>query len=146
MDIRSFEETELAYLQRSFMQHGISTFGRADVPNASPLYAWLALQVAKDKEILRLVLHANTRPQRPHMLFAAVQYLLFSGIQNELAEFYPNLTIEPRPREEAYPFFRSFCLQHADEIKRLVTVYSKSGHNISRYRRLKAHFNSRRFT
>lgn len=76
MDAGVFEEKELAYLQQSFTQHGISSFGRADVPNASPLYSWLAQQVALDQEMLRLVLHANTRPQRPHMLFAAVQLVI----------------------------------------------------------------------
>ena len=55
MNTSLFEETELAYLQRSFTQHGTSSFGRADVPNASPLYSWLALQAAEDREILRLV-------------------------------------------------------------------------------------------
>ncbi len=132
MDASVFEETELAYLRRSFTQHGISSFGRADVPNASPLYSWLALRAAEDREILRLVLHANTRPQRPHMLFAAVRYLLFSGIQDELAGFYPNLTTKPRPRGEAYPSFRAFCLKHADEIGRLVTVYSVQNNEVGR--------------
>jgi hypothetical protein len=95
MDV-SFEEKELTYLQQSFTLHAHLSFGRADLPNASPLYAWLALHIAEDREILRLVLHANTRPQRPHMLFAAVQYLLFSRVQDELADFYPNFTTEPQ--------------------------------------------------
>lgn len=132
MSISSSEETELAYLRQSFTQHGTSSFSRADVPNASRLYSWLALQAAEDREILRLVLHANTRPQRPHMLFTTVQYLLFSGIQDELAEFYPNLTTKPRPREEAYPFFRAFCLKHADEIKQLVTTYGVQNNEVGR--------------
>jgi Uncharacterized protein conserved in bacteria (DUF2332) len=132
MDANVFEATELAYLQQSFTHHGIASFCRADVQNASPLYAWLALQAAEDREILRLVLHANPRPQRPHLLFAAVQYLLFSGIQDELAQFYPNLTTKPRPCEEAYPHFRAFCLKHADEIRRLVTVYGVQTNEVGR--------------
>ena len=114
------------------MEHGISSFGRADAPNASPLYSWLAQRVALDQEVLRLVLHANTRPQRPHMLFAAVQYLLFSGVEDELREFYPNLTTNPRPREQAYPAFRRFCLEHADEIVRLVTTYGVQNNEVGR--------------
>src|SRR5579884_3000696 len=131
MDV-SFEEKELTHLQQSFTQHAHLSFGRADLPNASPLYAWLALRIAEDREILRLILHANTRPQRPHMLFAAVQYLLLSGIQDELAEFYPNLTAKPRPREEAYPYFRAFCLKYAGEISRLVTVYGVQNNEVGR--------------
>ncbi len=132
MDAQTLEETELAYIRQSFIHHGRFSLGRADGPNAAPLYAWLALQAAEDQEILRLVLHANTRPQRPHMLFAAVQYLLFSGVQDELAEFYPNLTANPRPREEAYPCFRAFCLRHAGEIERLVTTYGVQTNEVGR--------------
>lgn len=132
MDTQTFEETELAYLKQSFVQHGRFSFGRVDGPNASSFYSWLALHAAEDQEVLRLVLHANTRPQRPHMLFAAVQYLLFSGLQDELTEFYPSLTTNPRPREEAYPFFRAFCLKHAEEIKRLVTTYGVQNNEVGR--------------
>lgn len=132
MDISALEEADLAYLQQSFASHGRTSFGRSDVPNASALYSWLALQVAEDREILRLVLHANTKVQRPHMLFAAVQYLLFSGIQDELTAFYPNLTVQPRPCQEAYPFFRAFCLQHAGEIRRLVTTYGVQNNEVGR--------------
>lgn len=132
MDVASFEEKELAYLQQSFIQHGKYSFGREELQSASPLYSSLALRVADDREILRLVLHANTRPQRPHMLFAAVQYLLFSGVQDELVEFYPNFTTAPRPLEEAYPYFRAFCLQHADEIGRLVTAYGVQNNEVGR--------------
>lgn len=132
MNTPSLEEKELVYLQQSFTQHGIYSFGRTDGPNASPLYSWLALQAAEDREILRLVLHANTRPQRPHMLFAAVQYLLFSDIQDELAQFYPNLTTKPQPLREAYPFFRAFCLKHVDEISHLVTTHGVQTNEVGR--------------
>ena len=132
MDAQAFEETELAYLKQSFIQHGRFSFGRVDGPNASSFYSWLALQTAEDREILRLLLHATTRPQRPHMLFAVVQYLLFSGVQDELAEFYPGMTINPRPREEAYPYFRAFCLRHTGEIERLVTTYGVQNNEVGR--------------
>ena len=132
MDTPLSAEQEFAYLQQSFTQHGTFSFGRADGPNASPLYSWLALQAAEDQEILRLVLHANSRSQRPHMLFAAVQYLLFSGIQDELIDFYPNLTRKPRPLQDAYPFFRAFCLKHADKISQLVTTHGVQTNEVGR--------------
>jgi hypothetical protein len=128
----SSEETELAYLRQNFIRHANTSFGRANELSASQLYTQLALEAAEDKEILRLVLHANSRPLRPHMLFAAVQYLLFGGIQDELVEFYPNLTVKPRPCEEAYPYFRAFCLRYAEEIKRLVTTYGVQNTEVGR--------------
>jgi hypothetical protein len=66
------------------------------------------------------------------MLFAAVWYLLLRGIQDELVEFYPNLTTKPRPCEEAYPSFRAFCLKHTDEIIRLVTTYGVQNNEVGR--------------
>lgn len=52
MGTPTFEEAELAYLKQSFIYHGRYSFGRADGPNSSPLYSWLALQAAEDQEIL----------------------------------------------------------------------------------------------
>jgi hypothetical protein len=132
MDVDLSEQSELDYVQQNFTRHAVASFGRANELSSSPLYEWLALCAAEDREVLRLVLRANTRPQRPHMLFAAVQYLLLGGVQDELAEFYPNLTRKPRPREQAYPAFRAFCLKHADEIGRLVTTYGVQNNEVGR--------------
>ncbi|MBO0782170.1 MAG: DUF2332 domain-containing protein [Ktedonobacteraceae bacterium] len=141
MDASPFEEQELTYLRQSFISHGTYSFGRSDPPSASPLYSWLALQAAEDQEVLKLVMHANTRPQRPHMLFAAVQYLLLSGIQDPLRDFYPNLTEQPHPRVEAYPTFRAFCLRHAAEVRHLVTTYGVQNNEVGRCSDLLLAFN-----
>ncbi|HZR42439.1 MAG TPA: DUF2332 domain-containing protein [Ktedonobacteraceae bacterium] len=132
MDASLFEETELAHLQQIFTQHAIYSFGRSTFPDGSPLYSSLALRAAEDKEILRLVLYTSTKRHRPNTLFAAVQYLLFNEVSDELVAFYPNLTPEPRPPEEAYPSFRAFCLKHADEIRRLVTNYGVQTNEVGR--------------
>ncbi len=39
-----------------------------------------------------------------------------------LAAYYPDLTAEPRPIEDAYPVFRAYCLEHGGEIRALVTT------------------------
>ncbi|WP_165423209.1 DUF2332 domain-containing protein [Ktedonosporobacter rubrisoli] len=124
--------TELDDVKWNFAHHAASSFDRTDAANASPLYAWLARCASLDKEILQLVLHATTKSMRPHMLFAAVQYLLLSGVQDELVEFYPNFTIRPRPHGEAYPYFRAFCLKYAEEICRLVSTYGVQTNNVGR--------------
>jgi hypothetical protein len=138
MEVDLFEQSELDYLRQNFTRHAVASFGRANELSSSPLYESLALCAAEDQEVLRLVLRANTRPQRPHLLFAAVQYLLLGDVQDvrdvrdELAEFYPNLTRKPRPREQAYPAFRAFCLGHAGEIGRLVTTYGVQNNEVGR--------------
>lgn len=134
MDAQTFEERELITLRKTFAKQSTHSYGREIYPDGSgsPLYAWLASRAAEDDEVLRLVLHANTRPQRANMLFAAVQYLLFSGVQDDLVTFYPNLTAKPRPLEEAYPYFRAFCLKHAAEIKQLVSRYGVQTNEVAR--------------
>jgi hypothetical protein len=61
------------------------------------------------------------------MMFAAVQYLLLRGEGRELAAHYPALSGCPAPslersRAEIFPLFRSFCLDHRDQIAELVAT------------------------
>jgi hypothetical protein len=84
--------------------------------DSSPFYARLARRVADDPEILTLAAH--TPPHQPvmNLLFSSVHYLLLRGIEDPLAMFFQDLTREPNTQDDPYPFFRAFCLEHADEI------------------------------
>src|SRR5258708_1355133 len=86
----------------------------------SPLISHLCLVAASDPEIMMLVAEADFATQITNLLFGAVQYLLLGGIQHPLRDYYPSLTDNPQPVEESYPHFRTFCLEHADEIRTLV--------------------------
>jgi hypothetical protein len=99
---------------------------------SSPLYAQLARQVAADPDVLRLVTEADRFQQVSHLLFGAVHFLLLGGSAHPLAEFYPSLRAAPRPAEEAYPHFRAFCLEHAAEIRRLVTMQRVQTNEVQR--------------
>lgn len=79
----------------------------------SPLYQELATEVSEDDELIDLVSRIE-RPPRPNMLFGAVQFLLDSD--HELARFYASRTENPVAPDGAFPVFKDFVLDHADEI------------------------------
>lgn len=91
----------------------------------SPLYERLARGVADDSDLLALAAETPDGKSPPHLLLAAVQYLLLSGWDHELADFYPSVTENPRdltaPTEsDPVPAFREFALAHTEEIRELV--------------------------
>ncbi len=49
-----------------------------------------------------------------------MHYLLLTGANDRLAEFYPSLTPSPRPPNEAFPSFRAFCLDRRPAIESLL--------------------------
>ena len=95
---------------------GIRAWGRHVY--ASPLYARLVEVVAADPELLRIVNRIEHLP-RPNMVFAAVHYLLLSGVDHPLAAFYPSLAAEPEPVEDVDPVFRDFVVSYQEEIVRI---------------------------
>ena len=82
----------------------------------SPLYQFLAAQVARDEELLHVAEQIEQLP-RPNMLFAAVQFLLEPD--DQLARFYASRTENPAPPEGSFPTFKSYVLDHVEEILEL---------------------------
>ncbi len=115
-------DTLLADLARRFEFHGNHLYHGQSPENSSPLYEHLALGVAADSDVLRLMIKADRATQVSNLLLGAVHFLLLSGTIHPLVDFYPDLTANPRPPQEAYPYFRAFCLEYADEIRRLVNT------------------------
>src|SRR5262245_38732036 len=112
----------LADLARRFEYHGKNLYHGTSAVNSSSLYEHLSLGVATDPDVLRLITEADRATQVSNLLFGAVHYLLLNGVKHPLADFYPDLAEHSRPPQEAYPAFRAFCLEHADEIRRLVST------------------------
>ena len=81
-----------------------------DYRNRSPLYEQLALAAADDPDVLSLVLPAAPTDRYPHLLMAAVQYLLLGEGSSPLEAFGPS---------DPYPAFRAWCLAHRAEIESL---------------------------
>jgi hypothetical protein len=111
----------LDQLARRFEWHAQNIYGVSSI-NSSPLYAQLSSEIATDPAILSLVAAADSSQEVSNLLLGAVHFLLLSGIASPLADYYPSLSPHPRPRHEAYTYFRAFCLEHADTIRHLVTT------------------------
>jgi hypothetical protein len=80
-----------------------------DFRGASALYDELARAAAGDPEILSLLLPAAPADRFPHLLFAAVQYLLLGEGADPRATF----------GSDPFPVFRRWCLDRRDDIERL---------------------------
>src|SRR5688572_16703973 len=99
-------------LARRFAAH-TAIYRGTSPENASPLYAELAQRVAETPAILELLSEADRATQVSNLLFGAVHFLLLKGAAHPLVRYYPSLTPQPLPADEAFPAFRAFCLEHA---------------------------------
>ena len=107
---------QLAFLRATFHR-----FARVEASGLdSPTYAELAYGVSMDDDLLKIASHTRPHQPPPNMLFAAVQYLLLSGLNHPLAAHYPIISGKPRPPSPALPHFRDFCLEHRDRIVELI--------------------------
>lgn len=85
----------------------------------SPLYSRLTRGIADDPELLDLCASATSTPAS-NLFFAAAHSLLLEGKPHPLSDFYPSVSGSPPPRSDPYPHFRSFCLEHRDEMELLL--------------------------
>ena len=131
LEQRPISETLLDQLAQRFEWHARNIYGVTS-ENSSPLYAQLSMEIAADPAILSLAAAADLSQQVSNLLLGAVHFLLLGGIKSPLANYYPSLTPDPRPPQEAYQYFRPFCLEHADTIRRLVTTQRVQTNEVQR--------------
>lgn len=101
----------------------------------SPLYAAMSLAGGDDPEILELASHGMAAAPPVH-LFSAAHFLLLGGIQDPLARYFPTLTENPLPPEEAYPHMRRFVLEHREAILELLETRTMQMTYVERCRTL----------
>ncbi len=123
-------------LAQRFTFQAKQVYHGANITNASPLYAQLSLKIALDEDLLALNLNAYKGQPIPNLFLSAVHDLLLRGIDHPLRAFFPSLTDIPLPPEEAYPDFRAFCLEHADEIRMMVDTRRVQTNEVQRCRSL----------
>ena len=109
----SLPASQLGVLSRRFER-----FGLVECKGSSPLYERLSLRIAADPEVLAL--SAGGQGPAPNLLFGAVHFMLLKGALHPLSGFYPSLSPGSPPEADPYPYFRSFCLEHPEEIRSLV--------------------------
>jgi hypothetical protein len=107
-------------------------FARDEFHSSSPLYERLSNAIAQDAELLALAAQCRKGERIPNLLFAAVHYLLLTGISHPLRRFYKSLGGYFDGREDPFPDFRSFCLEQFERIRELVAVRLVQTNEVSR--------------
>jgi hypothetical protein len=97
-------------------------FARDEFRGSSPLYEKLSLAVAHDTELLALAAHCRSGERIPNLFFAAVHYLLLTGINHPVTRFYRSLGGSHDESADPFPDFRSFCLAFAERIRAIIAV------------------------
>jgi hypothetical protein len=123
--------TLIENLSRRFRWHSEHIYG-VPTQNASSLYAHLSREVAADSAVLSLVEDADLSQQVSNLLLGAVHFLLLGNARHPLANYYPSLTPSPLPYQESYPAFRTFCLEHTEVIRDLVTARRVQTNEVNR--------------
>lgn len=107
-------------LSKEVLSQKFTTFAEHECRGSSELYECLALEIAKDDELLELCTNARHEQPVPNLLFGAVQYLLFKGNEHKLKEFYPSIVVEAKPPNDSFEYFKEFCLINKKEIIHLL--------------------------
>jgi hypothetical protein len=116
------------YLAEKFLK-----FARTETHGSSPLYALLAERAAAEGGLQEIAAQALPGQHEPLMLFAAVHFLLLSGVEDPLAEYYPTCTPAPRnPDAAAFERFRDFCRLHHDALVGIVSTRRPQTNEVNR--------------
>jgi hypothetical protein len=107
-------------------------FAEEEFHNSSPLYEELSLAIAKDPEILSLAAHSRTGERVPNLFFAAVHFLLLKDAQHPLSLWYRTLSGSRVPDDGLYSCFRSFCVEHHEEVRQLISTRRVQTNEVSR--------------
>lgn len=96
------------------------TFGQYECRGSSGLYEFLSYKIAEDEELLGLASEARGGQPVPNLFLGTIHYLLLSGKEHDLKEFYPSLVENPRNSQDSFQSFKDFCRLHSQEIEKIV--------------------------
>lgn len=103
-------------MDTTLLSERFGRFAERECKDSSRLYEFLSTEISDDDDLLELSSQCSPGQPVPNLLFASVHYLLLSGTDHELKEFYPSVTGNPRPVEESFPSFKDFCQHYRNEI------------------------------
>ncbi len=86
--------------------------------HGSPLYAHLVEVIAGDEGLMRVLNRIEHLPQM-NLLVGGVHYMLMRGFDPSLAAWYQSLVDDPLPVDQVDSAFRSFVLEHEEELVEL---------------------------
>lgn len=97
----------------------------------APLYARLAVGVAGADEVLAILAAAPPARRLPVSLFAAIHDVVLANIDEPLADWYPNLSSNPR-RDDPVPALLELCSRRRAELIELVRTRTPQTNEIGR--------------
>ncbi len=97
----------------------------------APLYSRIAHRVASEPAVLNLMSVAPITQRLPVLLFASAHHLLLGERDHELAQHYPNISLEPS-LGDATDLFVAFVLERAEAMKDLLATRSTQTNEIGR--------------
>lgn len=97
----------------------------------APLYSRIAHRVASEPAVLDLMSVAPITQRIPVLLFASAHHLLLGERNHELAQHYPNISLEPG-LGDATDLFVAFVLERAEAMKDLLATRSTQTNEIGR--------------
>lgn len=104
------------------LSESFDRFARLEVRGFSPLYDMLATGISADPEMLSLAAHARSGQPAPNLFLAAAHWLLLKGADHPVSAYYPSIAGASTGDGDPYPHFRSFCLEHRQEIIGLIST------------------------
>jgi hypothetical protein len=113
-------------------------FARSVGRDGGDLYRTVCERAAEEPEVYGLLERAESAQQRPHLLLAAVHYLLLGGADDPLAERYATVAhvrglAPPPPAEEADgDRFVAFCARYKGELEVLIATRATQTNEIGR--------------
>ncbi|HEX5118727.1 MAG TPA: DUF2332 domain-containing protein [Pseudonocardiaceae bacterium] len=119
--------TELDLVRRRLRR-----FADEEAVHESPLYTHLALSAADDDDVAALLAAAEPHHARATLFFAAVHRLVIADPVSQLAHYYPTVGGEYGVDGATWPTFRSFALDHAEQVRQLVTTRTTQTNEVRR--------------
>jgi hypothetical protein len=118
--------------------HHFRAFAKTTERDGGLTYCAISQAVADDDDVLALLDDAPLMQRRPLLLLAAVHFLLLSGAEHPLADYYDTVRLvrgrpdEPPPEGDVVVAFRDFCRVHRSEIKELTATRSTQTNEVGR--------------
>jgi hypothetical protein len=101
-------------------------------------YSAISEAVADDDHVLALLAGAPLMQRRPLLLLAAVHFLLLSGAEHPLADYYDTVRLvrgrpdAPPPEGDVVVAFTDFCRVHGSDIRELTATRSTQTNEVGR--------------
>lgn len=107
-------------LSKEVLSQKFTAFAKNECKGSSELYEFLALEIAKDNELLELCTNVRNGQPVPNLFLGAVHYLLLKGFEHKLKDFYSSIVVEVKRPNDSFEYFKEFCLINKNELIHLL--------------------------